>query len=103
MLLSGTWPTTRVQQHLLSCRPAYPGEDACDASPPGQPGVEPDTARCGPAIQEVIAVAGAAGRPPEAAGQESQDQPSVSGDDGQGLPAARVAAGGATADPVKDY
>jgi RNA polymerase primary sigma factor len=51
----------------------------------------------------VIAVAGAAGRPPEAAGQESQDQPSVSGDDDQGLPAAQVAAGGATTDPVKDY
>src|SRR6266516_1618789 len=48
-------------------------------------------------------VAAAAGRPPKAAGQESEDEPFVSGDDDEGLPAARVAAGGATADPVKDY
>ena len=44
----------------------------------------------------------AAGRPPEAGGEQSQDGPVVSGDDDQGLPA-RVAAAGATADPVKDY
>jgi RNA polymerase primary sigma factor len=36
-------------------------------------------------------------------GEESGDEPLVSGDDGEGLPAAQVAAGGATADPVKDY
>jgi RNA polymerase primary sigma factor len=48
-------------------------------------------------------VAAAVGRPPKAAGGESQDEPLVSGGDGGGLPAARVAAGGATADPVKDY
>jgi RNA polymerase primary sigma factor len=48
-------------------------------------------------------VAAAAGRPPQAAGEESQDGPLVSGDDDEGLPAARVAAAGATADPVKDY
>ena len=47
-------------------------------------------------------VAAAAGRPPQAAGEESQDEPLVSGDDDEGLPAARLAAG-ATADPVKDY
>lgn len=35
-------------------------EDARVASQPGQPGVEPATARCPPAIGEVIAVAGAA-------------------------------------------
>ena len=34
---------------------------------------------------------------------ESQDEPLVPGDDDEGLPAARVAAAGATADPVKDY
>jgi RNA polymerase primary sigma factor len=45
----------------------------------------------------------AAGRSPNAAGEESQDGPFVSGDDGEGLPAAQVAAGGVTADPVKDY
>jgi RNA polymerase primary sigma factor len=48
-------------------------------------------------------VAAAAGRPPQAAGEESQDEPLVSGDDGEDLPAAWVAAAGATADPVKDY
>jgi RNA polymerase primary sigma factor len=48
-------------------------------------------------------VAAAVGRPPKAAGEESQDEPSVSGEDDEDLPGARVAAGGATADPVKDY
>ena len=41
------------------------------------------------------------GRPPRAAG--GRDEPLVGGDDDEGLPAARLAAGGATADPVKDY
>ncbi len=45
-------------------------------------------------------VAAAAGRPPQAAGEESQDEPLVSGDDDEDLPAARVAAAGATGDPV---
>src|SRR5207247_7360106 len=48
-------------------------------------------------------VAAAAGRPPQAAGGESADEPLVSGDDDEDLPAAQVAAAGATADPVKDY
>jgi RNA polymerase primary sigma factor len=48
-------------------------------------------------------VAAAAGRPPQAAGEESQDEPLVSGDDDEDLPAAQVAVAGATADPVKDY
>ena len=48
-------------------------------------------------------VAAAAGRRPEAAGEGSQDEPFVFGDDDEDLPAARVAAVGATADPVKDY
>jgi RNA polymerase primary sigma factor len=48
-------------------------------------------------------VTAAAGRPPQAAGGQSQDEPWVSGDDDEGLPAVRVAAAGATADPVKDY
>src|SRR5215471_3865237 len=45
--------------------------------------------------------AAAAGRPP--AGEKSQDEPFVSGDDDEDLPPTPVAAGGATADPVKDY
>ena len=48
-------------------------------------------------------VAAAASRPPKAAGEGSQDEPLVFGDDDEGLPAAKVAAAGATADPVKDY
>ena len=31
------------------------------SSQPGQPGTEPGTARCGPAIEGLLAVAGAAG------------------------------------------
>jgi RNA polymerase primary sigma factor len=56
---------------------------------------EPGAGQCGGAA--------GAGRPPKAAGEQSQNEPSVSGDDDEGLPAARVAASGATADPVKDY
>jgi len=44
----------------------------------------------------------AAGRPPQA-GEESQDEPGVFGDDDEDLPAARVAVAGASADPVRDY
>src|SRR5262249_42113909 len=59
--------------------------------------------------------AGAAGRPPKAAGEgrrggrgrgggeESQEEPLVFGDDDEDLPTAKLAAAGATADPVKDY
>jgi RNA polymerase primary sigma factor len=47
-------------------------------------------------------VAAAAGHPPQA-GEESQDEPLVFGDDDEDLPAAQVTAAGATADPVKDY
>jgi Sigma-70 factor, region 1.2 len=47
-------------------------------------------------------VTAAAVRPPQA-GEESQDEPLVFGDDDEDLPAARVTAAGATADPVKDY
>ncbi len=49
------------------------------------------------------AVAAADGRPLQAAGEQSQDEPLVSGEDDEDLPAVRVAAAGATADPVKDY
>jgi RNA polymerase primary sigma factor len=62
------------------------------AAPTGEPG--PGTGRGGVA---------AAGRPLKAADGESGDEPLVSGDEDGGLPAAQVPAGGATADPVKDY
>src|SRR5439155_555208 len=48
-------------------------------------------------------VTAAAGRPPQAAGEQSRDEPWVTGEDDEGLPAPRVATAGATADPVKDY
>src|SRR5262245_5544022 len=49
--------------------PAYLGGDARVASPPGQPGVEPGTACCAPAIGGVIALAGAAGSGTASAGR----------------------------------
>jgi len=48
-------------------------------------------------------ITAAAGRPTRAADEGSQDEPLVIGDDGGDFPAARVVAGGASADPVKDY
>ena len=66
---------------------------ACSRPLPGRsPEVAPDAAAPGPA-----------GRPPQAAGEQSRDEPWVSGEDDEGLPAPRLAAAGATADPVKDY
>ena len=41
--------------------------------------------------------------PQEAAGEQSRDEPLVSGEDDEDRPAVRVAAAGASADPVKDY
>jgi RNA polymerase primary sigma factor len=41
--------------------------------------------------------------PQEAAGEQSQDEPLVSGEDDEDLPAVRAAAAGASADPVRDY
>jgi RNA polymerase primary sigma factor len=69
------------------------GEPCAGREAAGEP--EPGTGQCG--------VGAGAGRSPKAAGEQSQDKPFVSGVDGEGLPAARVAAGGVTADPVKDY
>ena len=42
-------------------------------------------------------------RAAQAAGEQSQGEPLVSGEDDEDLPAVRVAAAGATADPVRDY
>jgi RNA polymerase primary sigma factor len=66
-------------------------EDDRVPSQPGKPGVAPGTASCAAAIGRVIAVTGAAG------------PGLVTGDDDEYLPAARVAAASASADPVKDY
>jgi len=54
ILSSGTGQTARVWQYVPLCSRAYWGEDACVASQPGQPGVEPGAARCGPAIAGVM-------------------------------------------------
>jgi RNA polymerase primary sigma factor len=63
-------------------------------------------ARSGCALGEPRAGPEAAGQPEPGTGQggvAAAAGPSVVGDDDRGLPAARVAAGGVTADPVKDY
>jgi RNA polymerase primary sigma factor len=100
--------------------PADPGRDGDAAKIGGPLPADPiDTARSGEARDEPRAaqqaagerepgtgrgdVAAAAGRPPQAAGEEGRDEPWVSGDDDEDLPAPRAAAAGATADPVKDY
>jgi RNA polymerase sigma factor (sigma-70 family) len=84
----------------LAAAPIARARSGCALGEPGggrRPAGEP-----GPGIGRDGAAAGA-GRPPEAAGDQSQDEPFVSGDYDEGLPAARVAAGGPAADPVKDY
>jgi RNA polymerase primary sigma factor len=84
--------------------PAAPAEMAHSGSPQDEPRAPQEAAgeqAPGTGQGDVTA---AAGRPPQAAGEDSQDEPLVAGDDDdEGLPAAPVAAAGATADPVKDY
>ena len=83
--------------------PAAPIEMAHSGSAQDEPGAAQEAAGEQEPGTGQGDVAAAAGRPPQAAGEDSQDEPLVSGDDDEGLPAARVAAAGATADPVKDY
>jgi RNA polymerase primary sigma factor len=76
---------------------------------PADPGSDSDAAQIGgppPAAPiEMAHSVSARDEPgtPQEAGAQSQDEPLASGDDDGDLPAARVAAAGATADPVKDY
>ena len=77
-----------------------------DADGDGEPAAataaapSPDSA----AGQPGAAVAGRVVAPPGTkTGEESEDEAFVYGDDDEDLPAAQVAAAGATADPVKDY
>jgi RNA polymerase primary sigma factor len=85
---------------------------------PAEPGTDGGAVEVGgplPAVPAGMARSGSARGEPralrEAAGEQEQEQepgtgqhePPVSGGDDEGLPAARVAAAGATADPVKDY
>ena len=81
--------------------PAGPGRDS-GAVQTGGPLAAALTgwARSGSALGESCAGRDAASQPEPGVGR---NEPLVSGDDDQGLPAARAAAGGATADPVKDY
>jgi RNA polymerase primary sigma factor len=80
--------TASAPSARAGCSRPLPGRSA-EAEP------EPGTGQGG--------IAAATGRPPKAAGEESQDEPFVSGDDDEGLPVAQVTSGGATTDPVKDY
>jgi RNA polymerase primary sigma factor len=76
---------------------------------PADPGRDSDAVEIGgppPAVPVKIAHSNSAQDEPcapQEAGKESQDKPGVSGDGEEDLPAARVAAVSATADPVKDY
>jgi RNA polymerase primary sigma factor len=100
--------------------PADPGRDGDAAEIGGPLPAHPiDTARSDEARDEARAAQQAAGerepgtgqgdvtaaadRPPQAAGEQDQNEPWVAGDDDEGLPAAQVAAAGVTADAVKDY
>ena len=83
--------------------PATPVEMAHSGSAQDEPGGPREAAGEREPGTGQGAVAAAAGRPPQAAGEESEGEPLVSGEDDEDLPAARVAAAGATADPVKDY
>ena len=81
--------------------PADPGGDSASGEiggplPPAPAGM----AHSGSARDEPRARQEAAGEQEPGTGQ---DEPLVSGDDDEDLPVARVAAAGATADPVKDY
>ncbi len=72
------------------------GDDAAEAvADPGVP------VKGQAAAQPAAAVAAPAAA--KAAGEEGEDEAFVYGDDDEDLPAAQVAAAGATADPVKDY
>ncbi len=70
------------------------GDDAAEAA------VGPDAPAKGQAAAGPAAATAPAAKP---AGEEGEDEAFVYGDDDEDLPAAQVAAAGATADPVKDY
>jgi RNA polymerase primary sigma factor len=88
---------------------ASPASQAMGLNDPADPGGDSDAFEIGgplPAAPIEMAHSGAAqGEPraPQAADEGSQDEPLVSGEDDEDLPAARVATVGANADPVKDY
>jgi len=77
-------------------------DDAGDDEEPADavPGPNASVQAVAPAEPAAAAVAAVAAKP---AGEEGEDEAFVYGDDDDDLPAAQVAAAGATADPVKDY
>jgi RNA polymerase primary sigma factor len=88
-------PVSRASPPSQAPSPPWPAAAQRSNEQEATRGPEPGTGQSG--------VADAAGRPPNASGEESQDEPFVSSDDEEGLPVAQVAAADATADPVKDY
>jgi RNA polymerase primary sigma factor len=76
--------TEDAEDEAVAATDEAPGETAEAAGPPGP------------------VAAGEQAGPPRA-GEESDDETFVYGDDDDDLPAAQVASAGATADPVKDY
>jgi RNA polymerase primary sigma factor len=86
--------------------PAAALDGDADLADPAQDGAEavpgPKASALAPA-EPAAAAAAPAGAAAKPAGEESEDEAFVYGDDDDDLPAAQVAAAGATADPVKDY
>ncbi len=74
--------------------------DAADADDPAEAVAGPAASAKGQASAEPAAAAAPVAAK---AGEEGEDEAFVYGDDDEDLPAAQVAAAGATADPVKDY
>jgi RNA polymerase primary sigma factor len=74
-----------------------------DVGPDGADSAEDATGGQGVAEGSAAPAAAAGGQAPKAAGEDSEDEAFVYGDDDEDLPAAQVAVAGATSDPVKDY
>ncbi len=75
--------------------PAGDVEAVADSAEPAEEQAAADGAAAPAAV--------AAEQAPKAAGEDSEDETFVYGDDDEDLPAAQVAVAGATSDPVKDY
>jgi RNA polymerase primary sigma factor len=74
-----------------------------DAGPNGADQAEDAADEQGTAEGAAVPTAAAGDQAPKAAGEDSEDEAFVYGDDDEDLPAAQVAVAGATSDPVKDY
>jgi len=81
-----------------------PDQEPAGGAAPDRGDDSEDVAAPGPVKVPGLPVpAEAPGQPGKAAGEESEDEAFVYGDDDEDLPAAQVAVAGATSDPVKDY